>query len=328
MKNSLKVLAALGALGALALALSPWFAHAQDYPSRAVRIVVPYAAGGSTDILTRLVAQKLGARLGQTVFVENKPGANGVIGTEIVAKSAADAYTLLMMTNGQTINVGLNSKLPFDTEKDFVPLVNVAVMPNAICIHPSHPARTLREFVDAAKAKPGSLSYSHAGVGSPQHLAGELFKLVTKADIVGIPYKGGGPAVTDAVAGTVPMVVAGIPAISQHVASGRLRALAVTSLTRSQLLVGVPTVAESGYAGFEANFWIALVAPRGVPPEIVQRLNAELNTVLQDAEIGKQFAVQGASPVGGTPAELGTFIRNDIATWIRVIREANIKVAD
>ncbi|MEO8203998.1 MAG: tripartite tricarboxylate transporter substrate-binding protein, partial [Betaproteobacteria bacterium] len=200
MNNLLK---AIAACGALALAIAPWSgAYAQDYPSRAVRIVVPYAAGGSTDILTRLLAQKLALRLGQAVFVENRPGANGVIGTEAVAKSPADGYTMLMMTNGQTINVGLNSKLPFDTEKDFVPLVNVAAMPNVICVHPAQPAKTIREFIDAAKAKPGALSYSHAGVGSPQHLAGELFKLVTKTDIVGIPYKGGGPAVADAVAGT------------------------------------------------------------------------------------------------------------------------------
>lgn len=326
MKKSPRLMAAIGVL---VLALTPWLgAHAQEFPSRAVRIVVPYAAGGSTDILTRLIAQKLGGRLAQSVFVENRPGANGVIGTDVIAKAPPDGYSILMMTNGQTINVGLNSKLPFDTEKDFVPLVNVASMPNVICVHPSQPAKTLREFVDAAKARPGALSYSHAGVGSPQHLAGELFKLVTRSDIVGIPYKGGGPAVADAVAGTVPMVVAGIPAISQHVSSGRLRALAVTSLNRSQLLSGVPTVAESGYAGFEANFWIALVAPRGVPPEIVQRLNGEMNAVLQDTEIGKQFAVQGASPVGGTPAELAAFIKNDIATWVRVIREAKIKVAE
>ncbi len=290
--------------------------------------MVPYAPGGSTDILTRLLAQKLSGRFGQAVVVENRPGANGVIGTEAVARSAPDGYTLLMMTNGQTINVGLYAKLPFDTEKDFAPIINVASMPNVIVVHPSQPANTIRELIENAKAKPGNLSYSHAGVGSPQHLTGELFKLVTRTDIVGIPYKGGGPAVADAVAGTVPMAVAGMPAISQHVASGRLRALAVTSLNRSPLLSGVPTVAESGYPGFDANFWIALVAPRGVPPEVLQRVNTEVNTVLQDADIGKQFAVQGASPVGGTAAELGAFIKNDIATWIRVIREANIKVAD
>lgn len=325
MKKLMVLLGALGALGVMGLGL-PSGAQAQDYPNRLVRIIVPYAPGGSTDILTRIVAQKLTAKLGQSVVVENRPGANGVIGTEAVVRSPADGYTLLMMTNGQTINVGLVAKLPFDTEKDLVPVVNVAAMPNVILVHPSQPMKTIVELIDYAKANPGKLSYSHAGVGSPQHLAGELFKLVTKTNILGVPYKGGGPAVSDAVAGQVQMVVAGVPAISQHVTSGRLRALAVTSLNRSDLLQGVPTVAESGYPGFDANFWIALTAPRGVPNEAIQRINTEFNNVLKDPEIGKQFAVQGATPVGGTPAQLGEFIKNDIATWIRVIREANIKV--
>ena len=300
--------------------------YAQDYPSRPIRIVVPYSAGGSTDILSRIVAQKLTARIGQSVLVENKPGANGAIGTEAVVRSLADGYTLLMMTNGQTINVGLNPNLAFDTERDLVPVVNIASMPNAILVHPSQPMKTIGALIEYAKVHPGKLSYAHAGVGSPQHLTGELFKLVTKTDIVGVPYKGGGPAVADTVAGQVPVIVAGIPAISQHVSNGRLRALAVTSLNRSALLEGVPTVAEAGYAGFDANFWIAIVAPRGVPSESIQRLNAEANTVLRDPEIVKQFAVQGASPVGGTAAALGEFIKNDIETWKRVIREANIKV--
>jgi tripartite-type tricarboxylate transporter receptor subunit TctC len=320
MKNLLVI---LGALGAFGLAQP---SNAQDFPNHAVRIIVPYAPGGSTDILTRIVAQKLTARLGQSVVVENRPGANGVIGTEAVVRSPADGYTLLMMTNGQTINVGLVAKLPFDTEKDLVPVVNVASMPNVILVHPSQPMKTIIELIDYAKANPGKLSYSHAGVGSPQHLAGELFKLVTKTNILGVPYKGGGPAVSDAVAGQVQMVVAGVPAISQHVASGRLRALAVTSLNRSDLLQGVPTVAESGYPGFDANFWIALVAPRGVANDAIQRVNAEANAVFKDPEITKQFAVQGATPVGGTPAALGTFIKNDIEQWKRVIREANIRV--
>ena len=320
-----KLLALLGAIGAVGLGLSSGV-HAQDYPNRPIKIVVPYAAGGSTDILTRIIAQRLTARVGQSVLVENKPGANGVIGTEAVVRSPADGYTLLMMTNGQTINVGLVAKLPFDTEKDLVPVINVASMPNVLAVHPGQPMKTIVDFIEYAKANPGKLSYSHAGVGSPQHLAGELFKLVTKTNILGVPYKGGGPAVADAVAGQVQMVVAGVPAVSGHIASGRLRALAVTSLNRSALLAEVPTVAESGYPGFDANFWIALAAPRGVPSEAVQRVNAELNTVLKDPEIGKQFAVQGASPVGGTTGQLGEFIKNDIATWIRVIREANIKV--
>ena len=319
------ILALLGTIGAIGLGQA-WHVHAQDYPARPVKIIVPYAPGGSTDILSRIVAQRLGARVGQSVLVENRPGANGVIGTEAVVRGPADGYTFLMMTNGQTINVGLNAKLPFDTEKDLVPVVNIASMPNVILVHPLQPMKSIGDLIEHAKAKPGSLSYSHAGVGSPQHLTGELFKLVTKTNIVGVPYKGGGPAVMDAVAGQVQMVVVGVPAISQHAASGRLRALAVTSLNRSALLEGVPTVAESGYPEFDANFWIAIVAPRGVPNEVIQRMNTEANAVLKDPEIGKQFAVQGASPVGGTPAELGTFIKKDIETWKCVIREAGIKV--
>jgi tripartite-type tricarboxylate transporter receptor subunit TctC len=326
MKNTIRI---LGAACALALGLAPVQpAGAQDFPSRSLKIVVPYAPGGSTDILTRLVAQKLTGRLGQSVVVENRPGANGIIGTESVARSPADGYNLLMATNGQTISMGgLYASVPWDLEKDFVPVINIAAMPNLIVVHPSHPSKTLKELIDAAKATPGKLSYAHAGIGSPQHMAGELFKLVTKVDIVGIPYKGGGPAVADTVAGQVPIVVVGIPAASQHVASGRLRALAAMSVNRSALLPDLPTVAESGYPGFDAIFWIAIVAPRGVPPAIVQRLNTEINAVLRDADIEKQFSVQGATPAGGSAADLAAYIRKDIETWTRVIKEANIKAS-
>lgn len=316
----------LGAVSSLAIGLAPCGeTRAQDYPARAVRIVVPYAPGGSTDILARILSAKLTSRVGQVVVVDNRAGGNGIIGTELVARAPADGYTLLMMTNGQTINVGLHANLPVDLERDLIPLVNVAAMPNLIVVHPSLPAKTLRNLIDLAKARPGSINYSHAGVGSPQHLAGELFKLVAKVDIVGVPYKGGGPAVADAIAGAVGMVVAGVPAVSQYIAAGRLRALAATSLKRSALLPNIPTVAESGYPGFDAIFWIALMAPRGVPAAIVQRLNADLNAVLHDPEIEKQFSVQGATPVGGSPAELGAYMRKDIETWTRVIKEANIK---
>jgi tripartite-type tricarboxylate transporter receptor subunit TctC len=327
MNQRMRLPGALGALIAgLALSLAAALsAQAQDYPNRAVRVVIPYAAGGSTDILTRILAQRLGARLGQGVVVENRPGANGIIGTEAVAKSPNDGYTLLMVTNGQTISMGLYPKLPWDLEKDFAPIVNVAAMPNVITVHPSQPFNTLKELIDFAKAKPGALSYSHAGIGSPQHMAGELFKLVTKLNIVPVPYKGGGPAVADAVAGQVPMVVAGVPAISQHVANGRLRALAITSVKRSPLLAEVPTVAEFGYPGFDAIFWIGLLAPRGTPEAAIQRINAETNVVLKDAEIAKQFAVQGATPAGGTPAEFGAYMRADTETWAKVIKEADIK---
>jgi tripartite-type tricarboxylate transporter receptor subunit TctC len=316
MKKLLLLIGVIGTLGT---------AYAQDYPNKPVRIVVPYAAGGSTDILTRQIAARLTARLGQSVVVENRPGANGIIGTDAVAKSAPDGYTMLMMTNGQTISMSLYPKLPWDIEKDFAPVVNVAAMPNVIVVHPGQPFNSLKELLDHVRAKPGSLSYSHAGIGSPQHIAGELFKLVTKANIAQIPYKGGGPAIADAVAGQVQMAVGGVPVVKQHIGSGRLRPLAVTSVARSPLLSDVPTVAEFGYAGFDAIFWIGLVAPRSTPDAAVARINAEVNTVLKDAEIASQFAVQGATPAGGTPVEFGAYIRKDVETSGRVIREANIK---
>ena len=301
-------------------------AQAQDYPNKPVKIVVPYAAGGSTDILTRQISVRVTARLRQSVVVENRTGANGIIGTDVVAKSAPDGYTLLMMTNGQTISMGLYPKLPWDIEKDFAPVVNVAAMPNVIVVHPSQPFNSLKELLDHVRAKPGSLSYSHAGVGSPQHIAGELFKLVTKANIVQIPYKGGGPAIADAVAGQVQVAVGGVPVVKQHIANGRLRPLAVTSSARSPLLADVPTVAEFGYAGFDAIFWIGLLAPRGTPDAAIARINAEVNAVLKDPDIVTQFAVQGATPVGGTPADFGAYIRKDVETSGRVIRDASIKV--
>ena len=319
-----KLMMFLGTISALGLGQALPL-HAQDYPSRAVKIVVPYAPGGSTDILTRILANKLTLRVGQTFVVENRPGANGIIGSEAVARAPADGYTLLMVTNGQTINVGLYQNLPVDLEKDFAPIVNVAAMPNLIVVHPSVPAKTIHELIELAKAKPGGLSYSHAGIGSPQHLAGEMFKLVTKVDILGVPYKGGGPAVADAVAGVVPMVVVGIPAASQHIASGRLRGLAATSIKRSPLLPDLPTVAESGYPGFDAIFWIAIIGPRGIPSAAVQRINTEINIVLRDPDTEKQFALQGASPAGGSPAELGAYMKKDIEMWSGVIKEAKIK---
>ena len=313
------------ALTALALAVAAVGASAQEFPNKPVRVVIPYAAGGSTDILTRQMSQKLTARLGQSVIVENRAGANGIIGTEAVAKAAPDGYTLLMVTNGQTISMGLYPKLPWDLEKDFLPVVNVATMPNVIVVHPSQPFQTLKDLLDAVRARPGALSYAHAGVGSPQHIAGELFKLVTKARIEQIPYKGGGPAIADVVAGQVPVGVGGLPVVRQHIGNGRLRALALTSSARSALMPDIPTVAETGFPPFDAIFWIGLLAPKGTPESVIARVNSDVNTVLKDPDIAASFAVQGATPAGGTAAAFGAWIRQDIETSTRVIREANIK---
>jgi len=298
----------------------------RDYPSKAIRLIVPYGTGGSTDVVSRILAAKLTERLSKQVIVENRPGANGIIGTNVVAKSTADGYTFLMASNGQAVNISLYQKLPFDMARDLVSVVNVAVMPNVLAVHPSQPMRALKDIVAEAKRRPGALTYGHAGLGSSQHLCGELLKLIAGINIEQVPYKGGGPAVVDALAGQVPMVFAGLPAVIQHVKTGRLRGIAVTSQKRSALLPDTPTIAEQGYPGFNNVFWIAILAPRGVPNAIIARINAEVNAVISDPDTVQQFATQGVEPVGGASQQLDAFLRDEIETAARIIREAGIKV--
>lgn len=313
------------ALLAASLLLAPGLASAQDdYPNKVVKIIVPYGAGGSTDVLTRIVAQRLGDRLGKTVIVENRAGANGIIGADAAAKSAADGYTFLAASNGQVVNVVLKKDMPYDLMRDLVPVVNMAVMPNVLGVHPSQPMKTLKEVVEAARAKPGSLAYGHAGVGSSQHLAGEIFRVGAKIEIRQISYKGGGPAVADALGGHVPLVVAGLPAIAQHAKSGALRAIAVTGEKRSPQLPDVPTMQEQGYVNNEV-FWIGLVAPRGTPPAVVARINTEVNAVLKMPEVAQQFAAQGAEATGGSAQQFDAFLRKEIDNSAQIVREASIK---
>lgn len=313
------------AVGLLAAAALPWqTVQAQDYPTRPVKMIIPYSPGGSTDVLGRILALKLGSRLGQPVVVENRAGANGAIGTEAVAKAAPDGYTILMLTNGQTIAQVLTPNLTWDLLRDFVPIVNVAGMPNVIVVHPSFPGNTLKDLVDAAKANPGKMTYSHPGVGSPQHLAFELFKHVAKINVVGIPYKGGGPAIADLMAGHVHTSNAGVPNVKSHITAGRVKPLAITGLKRTPALPDLPTVDELGYKGFEAIFWVALLAPKGTPDAVVKRLNADTNAVLAEAEVSAKFLELGATTVGGTPAELAAYMKKDMEMWRTVIKAANI----
>jgi tripartite-type tricarboxylate transporter receptor subunit TctC len=323
--------AALATLGTLAW---PGTARAQTtaYPDKPVRFVVPYPPGGGTDVIARIVQERLGAALGQPIVIENKGGAGGSVGTEAVAKAAPDGYTVLFTLSSHTINPAIYPKLPFDTAKDFEPVGTVASLPQVLVAHPSVPAGSLAELVALAKGKPGSLSYASVGNGSPGHLAGELFKLRTGADMTHIPYKGGGPAVTDVMGGQVPLLWVSIPAAAQHVKSGKLRALAVSTLKRSAAFPDVPTVSEAGGAalsalvGFEVDSWYAMFVPAKTPRAIVERLNKALNAALADAGVRDKLLAQGSEGVGGSAEALGKTVADELPKWARLVKDANIKL--
>jgi len=311
---------------ALAAFLLPVAAQAQSYPERPIRLIVPSAPGGGTDFTARFLGQKVGDALGQTVIVDNRPGAAGNLGVELGAKASPDGYTLVMPITSFSINPSLYRKLPFDTEKDFTPVALAATGALVLVVHPGVQATNVKELIALAKAKPGSLNYANSGNGTSAHLSGEMFKRMAGVDIVSIGYKGGGPAVVDLLAGQVQMYFSTLPATAGQVKSGRLRALAVTSPKRVPDLPGVPTVAESGLPGFEVIYWFGIFAPRGTPAAIVNKLNAEFGRALKLPETSERFAVQGMQPGGGTPAELGAFLRAEIVKWGRVIKEAGIPV--
>jgi len=311
------------ALAALAISAS---AHAEVYPAKPIHMIVAYPPGGGTDIVGRMVAQKLGETLGQSVVVENRGGASGNIGTEIAARSAPDGYTVLMGNVApNAINVSLFRNLPFDPVSDFAPVSLVASTSNILVVHPSTPARTVKEVVALARSRPGTLNFASAGVGSSSHLAGELFRILAGADIVHVPYKGAGPAMVDVLSGQVQLYFATMPAAMPHVKSGKLVPIAVTSLGRSQALPDVPTVAESGVPGFEASTWYGLLAPAHSPDAAIARLHESVVKVLGDAALRAKLADQGFEPVGDSPKEFAVYIRSEIAKWGKVIRDAGIR---
>jgi tripartite-type tricarboxylate transporter receptor subunit TctC len=300
-------------------------AHGQSWPAKPVRFVVPFPPGGSTDVAARSVADKLSAALGQPVIVDNRAGANGAIGTGEVARAAPDGYTILFAADTVATLHLVVRNLGFDILRDFAPISEVTTQPIALAVHPSVPARTVRELIEYAKANPGKLSFCHSGTGSGQHLSGELFNKMAGIDMVHIPYKGGGPAVQDLVAGQVPVGMLGSTPLIPHHKAGRVRILAFTSLERFPALPEIPTLNESGLAGFDTAQWLGLLAPRGTREEIVQRLYLETAKVLATPQVRDRLAQAALQAVGSKPAEFAALIRADIERWGKLARELGIQ---
>ena len=315
---------ALAALSAFALLAGG--AAAQPYPSRPVRVIVPFAPGGATDIIARLVAQKLADRLGQSVVVENKPGAGTTIGNAEVAKAKPDGYTLLFAPTPFVISQVVYPTLPYDPQKDFAPVSLLAVSPFILVVNAAFPAKSTAELVAIAKAKPGTVTFASAGNGTVPHLAGELFKLRAGIDIVHVPYKGGGPAIVDLVSGQVPMMFATPIEVSQHVQSGRLRVLGATSLARLAAMPDVPTLSESGYPDFEVLSFFGVLAPAGTPPEIVDRVAADLAAVMELPDVRERFAQQSAEARVLGPAAFSAFLARERDKWADIVKRSGAKV--
>ena len=302
-------------------------AIAQPYPSKSIKIIVPFAPGGNVDITARLVAPALTEALGQPVIVENKPGAGGTIGADMVAKSPPDGYTLLMGSNSTySVAPSLYPKNPYNPLKDFAPVIMIASAPFVLVVNPSVPAKDARELVALAKASPGKFTMSSAGTGSSNHLVGELFQEISGARFTHIPYKGSGQALTDLMGGQVNLHFDQITSAAQFIQAGKLRALLVTSPTRVAMLPDVPTATEAGYAAFEATNVTGLIAPAGTPRDIVDKLNAATQKVISQAATRAKFAEIGAETTGGTPEQFSAYIRDDLAKWTRIVKDANVKV--
>jgi tripartite-type tricarboxylate transporter receptor subunit TctC len=313
------------AAGAAALPAASRLAGAQAYPSRPVRIVVGFPAGGTTDILARLVGQWLSERLGQQFVIENRPGAGGNIGTEAVVKSPADGYTLLQVVTPNAINATLYTNLGFNFIRDIAPVIGIMRVAYVIVVHPSVPVTTVPEFIAYAKANPGKINYGSAGNGTPQHISCELFKMMAGVNLVHVPYRGGAPATTDLVGGHLQVIFSPVPESIEHVKAGKLRPLAVTTAAPLDVLPNVPTVGAF-VPGYEASGFAGIGAPKGTPAEIIDKLNQEINAGLADPKIKARIAELGGAVLAGSPAAFGTLVANDTEKWAKVIRFADIKV--
>jgi tripartite-type tricarboxylate transporter receptor subunit TctC len=310
------------ALAAASLALA---AAAQGYPTKPVKIIVPFAAGGPADIYARILAEKLQAAMGQAFVVDDRPGGGAIVGTDAVAKSAPDGYTLLMMSNTQTVNESLFAEKPYSLTRDLVPVAPVNYSDLVMVVHPSVPAANLREFLALAKAKPGTLNYASSGPGTPYHMAGELLKAMAGVDIVHIPYKGSAGARTDILGGQVQMMFDAITTMAPNVRAGKLRALGTSGKVRSTVLPEVPTLSEAGVPGYDAVIWLGIMAPTGTPRSIVDRLNAEITRATNAPATKEAWAKQGAVAMAMSPDEFGRYIREDIDKWARIVKISGAK---
>ena len=300
-------------------------ALAQDYPTRPVRMIVPFAAGGPADVYARFLAQRLQEALGQPFVVDDRPGGGSVIGTEAVAKSPADGYTLLVMSNTHTVNESLMPNKPFVLMRDFVGVAPINSSDLVLVVHPSVKANTIAELIAQAKAEPGKMSYASSGPGTPYHMAGELFKSMAGVDILHVPYKGSAGARTDVLGGQVQMMFDAVTVMSQHAREGKVKALGTSGTTRSSVLPGVPTIAEAGVPGYETTIWLGVMAPKGTPAAVVAKLNAEIGRIVSRQDVRDDWAKQGAVPMTMTPAEFARHLEQDIVKWERVVKVSGAK---
>jgi len=316
---------ALMATGALLATGRTFSAYAADYPDHPVKIIVPFGAGGPADVFSRQIGQFLQDQLKQSFVIENRPGAGSIIGTDAVAKSPPDGYTLLAMSNTHTVNESLVPQKPFELMKDFLPVAPLNYSDLVMVVHPSVPAKDLKEFIALAKSKPGQLNYASSGVGTPYHMAGELFKFMSGTDIVHVPHKASGEARNSVIGGHVQMMFDAIPTMAENVKAGQVRALGTSGASKSKILPDVPTIAQAGVPGYESTIWLGLMAPAGTPKPVIDKLNAEINSLMAKPDLIAAWDKQGAVPMKMTPAEFDDFLRKDVEKWAKVVKTANIK---